>query len=66
MISINKKLMLLGQIKLKQRIMYNRATKLGRTHSSVISCSQELDILLNRYQDIHFGNKEECQYSKVS
>lgn len=66
MISINKKLMLLGQIKLKQRIMYNRATKLGRTHSSVISCSQELDILLNRYQDIQFGNKMESQYSKVS
>jgi stage 0 sporulation regulatory protein len=66
MISINKKLMLLGQIKLKQRIMYNRATKLGRTHSSVISCSQELDILLNRYQDIQFGNKMENQYSKVS
>lgn len=66
MISINKKLMLLGQIKLKQRIMYNRATKLGRAHSSVISCSQELDILLNRYQDIQFGNKMESQYSKVS
>ena len=66
MISINKKLMLLGQIKLKQRIMYKKATKLGRTHSSVISCSQELDILLNRYQDIQFGNKMENQYSKVS
>ena len=66
MISINKKLMLLGQIKLKQRIMYNKATKLGRTHSSVILCSQELDILLNRYQDIQFDNKMESQYSKVS
>lgn len=66
MISINKKLMLLGQIKLKQRAMYNKATKLGRTHSSVIACSQELDILLNRYQGIQFSNKMESQYSKVS
>ena len=64
--SYNRKLILLCQIKLKQQIMYNRATKLGRTHSSVISCSQELDILLNRYQGIQFGNKEECQYSQVS
>ena len=58
--------MLLGQIKLKQRAMYNKATKLGRTHSSVIACSQELDILLNRYQGIQFSNKMESQYSKVS
>jgi stage 0 sporulation regulatory protein len=61
--SIDKKVILLGHIKLKQKIMYNKAQKLGRTHSSVILCSQELDILLNKYQDLQMA---ENHYSKVS
>ncbi|WP_322789568.1 aspartyl-phosphate phosphatase Spo0E family protein [Paenisporosarcina antarctica] len=43
---------LLTQIKLKKRIMYMRANLFGRTHSSVVTCSQELDTLLNKYQGI--------------
>ena len=43
---------LLGQIILKKKVMYHRAKHFGYTHSSVISCSQELDILLNQYHEI--------------
>ena len=42
---------LLGQIILKKKVMYHRAKHFGYTHSSVISCSQELDILLNQYHE---------------
>ena len=49
---VEKKEILLGEIKLKQKMMYNRAKSLGRTHASVIKCSQELDQLLNKYQGI--------------
>jgi len=64
--SFNRKMILLGQIKLKQKIMYNRAKKLGRTHSSVIASSQELDILLNKYQEFQLAEKPLLMYSKVS
>ena len=42
---------LLGQIILKKKVMYHRAKHFGYTHSSVISCSQELDMLLNQYDE---------------
>jgi len=47
-----RKKILLGQIKLKQKDMYMKAKVLGFTHPSVVSCSQELDNLLNRYQGL--------------
>jgi len=43
---------LLNEIKVKKRVMYLRANIFGRTHSSVVACSQELDTLLNKYQGI--------------
>ena len=63
---LHKKVILLCQIKVKQKIMYNRAKNLGRTHASVIACSQELDLLLNRYQDIQSSDKHFNNYSHVS
>jgi stage 0 sporulation regulatory protein len=42
---------LLGQIILKKKVMYHRAKHFGLTHSSVILCSQELDMLLNQYHE---------------
>ena len=62
----NRKLILLGQIKLKQKIMYNKAKKFGRTHPSVIASSQELDVLLNKYQEFQLAEKPLLMYSKVS
>lgn len=41
---------LLNLIKLKRRIMYKKANYLGFTDPRVVSCSQELDALLNAYQ----------------
>jgi len=49
---MQRKMFLLGKIILKKKIMYYRAKHLGITHSSVIACSQELDVLLNQYQGI--------------
>jgi len=43
---------LLGKIKLKKREMYSKAKQLGFTNPLVVKCSQELDDLLNRYQEI--------------
>ena len=63
---IHKKVILLCQIKVKQKIMYNRAKNLGRTHSSVIACSQELDLLLNKYQEIQSTDNHLNNYSHVS
>jgi stage 0 sporulation regulatory protein len=63
---IQKQVILLAQIKVKQKIMYNRAKNLGRTHSSVILCSQELDLLLNKYQEIQSSGKHLNNYSQVS
>lgn len=47
-----RKFILLGKIKIKQKCMYLKAKQFGFTHPSVVSCSQELDSLLNRYQKI--------------
>lgn len=44
--------LLLGQIQVKKRDMYKKAKHFGFTHPCVISCSQELDALLNKYQKI--------------
>lgn len=63
---LEKKEILLGQIKMKQKIMYNKAKNLGRTHASVIACSQELDLLLNKYQGILTSDKQLNNYSHVS
>ncbi|MFJ8064053.1 Spo0E family sporulation regulatory protein-aspartic acid phosphatase [Psychrobacillus sp. NPDC096426] len=43
---------LLFQIALKRKIMYRKAKNYGFTHPAVVECSQELDILLNKYQKI--------------
>lgn len=47
---------LLGKIKLKKREMYWSAKRFGFTDSRVVICSQDLDILLNRYQETMDGN----------
>ncbi len=47
------KMILLRQIKMKKRNMYQKAKLFGFTHASVVACSQELDTLLNKYQGIH-------------
>lgn len=41
---------LLLRIELKKQDMYRKAKNLGFTHPVVVNCSQELDELLNRYQ----------------
>lgn len=43
---------LLFQIAIKRKIMYKKAKDYGFTHPTVVSCSQELDELLNKYQKI--------------
>ncbi|ALC85052.1 hypothetical protein AM499_03870 [Bacillus sp. FJAT-22090] len=40
---------LLVQIEMKRKVMYNMAKKFGYSHPLVVSCSQELDVLLNKY-----------------
>lgn len=46
------KFILLGKIKVKQRFMYSKAKQFGFTHPVVVSYSQELDSLLNKYQKL--------------
>jgi stage 0 sporulation regulatory protein len=41
---------LLTQISIKRKDMYRKAKNFGLTHPIVVSCSQELDVLLNNYQ----------------
>ena len=40
------------QIRSKRKDMYMQAQNFGFTHPTVVETSQELDILLNRYQAI--------------
>jgi stage 0 sporulation regulatory protein len=40
---------LLAHIGIKRRIMYRRAKTFGSTHPKVVECSQELDVLINKY-----------------
>ncbi|TQR17533.1 aspartyl-phosphate phosphatase Spo0E family protein [Psychrobacillus vulpis] len=47
---LNEKALLI-RIGIKRKGMYRMAMKLGYTHPLVVSISQELDHLLNRYQD---------------
>lgn len=42
---------LMVRIDIKRKDMYRKAKKLGFTHPLVVSVSQELDQLLNRYQE---------------
>lgn len=37
-------------IEAKRKDMYKKAKDLGFTHPDVVTCSQELDVLLNKYQ----------------
>ncbi|TQR19368.1 aspartyl-phosphate phosphatase Spo0E family protein [Psychrobacillus vulpis] len=46
-----KQLLLL--IAIKKQEMYKKAKQLGYTHPCVVACSQELDQLLNKYQNIN-------------
>ncbi|MFB5087790.1 aspartyl-phosphate phosphatase Spo0E family protein [Psychrobacillus sp. PGGUH221] len=39
------------RIDIKRKDMYRKAKKLGLSHPLVVSISQELDQLLNRYQE---------------
>ncbi len=45
----SRKQFLKMEIEVKRRIMYRKAMDLGFTHPSVVDCSQELDVLLNKY-----------------
>ncbi len=47
---LNEKALLL-QIGIKRKIMYRRAKIFGFTHPLVVECSQELDVLINKYQE---------------
>lgn len=38
--------------------MYTKAKRLGLAHPEVVKCSQELDVLLNKYNP-------KCQWRKV-
>ena len=49
---MQSKTFLLAQIILKKKVMYHKAKRFGYTHPSVVACSQELDVLLNHYQEI--------------
>jgi len=54
--SLGKRNVTLMQINIKKREMYTKARHFGMTHPTVVACSQELDVLLNQYQDIHQYN----------
>ncbi|WP_260858017.1 aspartyl-phosphate phosphatase Spo0E family protein [Bacillus sp. FJAT-22090] len=43
---------LLILIAIKRKIMYRKAKSYGFTHPRVVTCSQELDELLNKYQKL--------------
>ena len=47
---------LLGQINSKKKDMYSKAKRFGFTDSRVVTCSQELDTLLNKYQEMNDAN----------
>ena len=50
-ILLNEKALLI-RIGIKRKAMYRKAKILGFSHPHVVACSQELDHLLNKYQDI--------------
>lgn len=47
-----KKLILTQKINITRKFMYRLAKRHGYTHPTVVNCSQRLDLLLNRYQNI--------------
>lgn len=51
-INLTNEKALLFQIAIKRKIMYKKAKNYGFTHPAVVECSQELDVLLNKYQKI--------------
>lgn len=51
-IQMYKQNILVKQINQKRTDMYKMAAQLGFTDASVVQCSQELDELLNQYQEI--------------
>ncbi len=51
--TLGKKNVTLKQINSKKREMYKKAKCFGMVHPLVVTCSQELDVLLNQYQGIH-------------
>ena len=48
--SVMYKSSLLTEIGIKRQDMYRKANDLGLSHPTVVACSQELDRLLNKYQ----------------
>ncbi|MET1014799.1 MAG: aspartyl-phosphate phosphatase Spo0E family protein [Paenisporosarcina sp.] len=57
LISLNKRSVTVMQINIKKIEMMQKAKRYGRTHPSVVKCSQQLDVLLNQYQGIHVYNR---------
>ena len=55
MTSLESNQILLGEINVKKRDMYKKAKHFGLSHPSVITCSQELDVLLNCYQKLKYS-----------
>ncbi|WP_203246394.1 Spo0E family sporulation regulatory protein-aspartic acid phosphatase [Sporosarcina beigongshangi] len=47
-----RKKVLSMKIRNKRKIMYLKAEQYGFTHPEVVAYSQDLDVLLNRYQKI--------------
>ncbi len=39
-------------IKIKKKKMYKKAKRYGLTDERTVHCSQELDVLLNKYQEL--------------
>lgn len=55
--TLNTKPSLNHKIILKKKELYKKANQLGLSHVKVVACSQELDLLMNKYQGI-FPNNE--------
>ncbi len=47
-----QKFILTQKINVIRKYMYILAKRRGYTHPTVVNCSQRLDLLLNRYQNI--------------
>ena len=45
-------MILLRKIKLKRLDLYEKANSYGRKDQRVVTCSQDLDALLNKYQGL--------------
>lgn len=58
------RLILLKKIEFKKRYMYKQAKNFGFRDSRVVSCSQDLDELLNKYQG--FSKEGNCNERYIS